>query len=375
MTEKYFKGSLLANSKFLLFLIVLFGLILRLVFFQGMGISDDLAYSRYAYNIENGIDMESSLTLATRLGIIYTTFLSYKLFGVNDFSSVLFVLLTSIGNIILVFYFGKLLFNEKIGLMAAFLLAIFPIAVINSTRLLTDIPSAFFMGLGVYFFLYAERKSKLKYGYFLSGMFIGTGYLIRESVLLIGLFFLVYVLYRKQIKKEYFLVPAGFLILFGIELLTLHMLTGNALFKFTTVQDYLLQANIDVNYFGRLSFPEGLFHYPYIILTDSLISYFYIFIFIAIAYLFISKKKASYILMFWFIPLLLYLSFGSGSFTAYTPFKAAPRYLSVITLPGILLLAFFLMQKVRFIRRRVMPITLLLLLPQKSQQKMQSPLA
>ena len=160
-----------------------------------MGASDDLAYSKFAINIDEGIDPDSSQTLATRLGIIYVTALSYKLFGINDFSSVLFALLTSVGSIILIFYFGKLLFNEKTGLIAAFLLSFFPLEVVYATKLFTDLPSAFFMALGVYLFLYSEIKSKFKFGlgYFLSGIFIGIGYFIREGVLLIALFFIIYI--------------------------------------------------------------------------------------------------------------------------------------------------------------------------------------
>ena len=126
MSQKNFIRALqnrfLGNTKFLLFLIVAFGLLLRLVFFSGMGTSDDLSYSSYSYNVDKGINKDSTVTLEVRIGIIYATALSYSIFGVNDFSSVLFVLLTSLGSIILIFYFGKLLFDEKAGLMAAFLL-------------------------------------------------------------------------------------------------------------------------------------------------------------------------------------------------------------------------------------------------------------
>ena len=381
MFKKNFK-NLLSNTSFLLFLIVIFGLILRLIFFAGMGISDDLAYSGFAYNIDKGIDQDSALTLAVRIGIIYITALSYSLFGVNDFSSVLFVLLTSIGNIILIFYFGKLLFNEKAGLMAAFLLSFFPLDVVYSTRLLTDIPSAFFMSLGVYFFLYSEihknqrfsghRKSKglssetskLKYGigYLLSGLCIGIGYLIRESVVLIGLFFIIYVLYKKRIKKEYFLIALGFLIIFAIELLAFYLLTGDPLFRSTASQQYLLEASIIHNYFNRLYFPTGLFHYPYIILTTNIISYFYVFIFIAIGYCLIHRKKETYIMQLWFISLLLYLSFGSASLSHYIPFRAVDRYLTIITIPGIILLSFFLTEKKTFIKKVIMPAALIILL-------------
>src|SRR3989338_8049061 len=90
-------SNILSNAKLLLFLIVIFGLFLRLIFFSGMGISDSLVYSKTANDINagKGIDPNSTLTLSTRLGLIYPTALSYKLFGINDLSSVLFVLLRS----------------------------------------------------------------------------------------------------------------------------------------------------------------------------------------------------------------------------------------------------------------------------------------
>ena len=358
-------NRMLGNTKLLLFLIVIFGLVLRIIFFSGMGISDDLAYSKAAHDINEGkgIDPDSTLTLSTRLGLVYATALSYRLFGINDFSSVIFVLITSIGSIILIFYFGKLLFNKNTGLMAAFLLSFFPLDIAYSTKLGSDLPSAFFMALGVYIFLYSETKSKLKHGlgYFLSGIFIGIGYLIRESALLIALFFIICIIYKRRIKKEYFLVPLGVLTIFAIESLIFLNLTGDPFFRMHASQAYLKEAVIAHNYFGRLDLPTGLFHYPYMILTSD-ISIFYIFIFIAALYFLAYRKKEAYILLFWFIPLLLYLSFGSESLTQYIPFRAVDRYLSVITIPGILLLALFLAEKKASIKKIIMPTSLTVLI-------------
>src|SRR3989338_1639287 len=315
------KQKIIGKTYVLLLLIVLFGLFLRLIFFSGMGISDSLVYSKTANDINTGkgIDPNSTLTLSTRMGLIYPTSISYRLFGINDFSSVLFVLLTSTAGIILVFYFGKLLFNEKVGLMASFLLSFFPLDVVYSTKLLSDLPSAFFMALGVYIFLYSELKSKLRYGigYFLSGIFIGIGYLIRESAVLIALFFIAYILCKKSIKKEYFLVPFGFLVIFVLESLMFFAVTGNPLFRSMASQQFLLKASIAYNYFGRLDFPLGLLHYPWLFLTNSLLSFFYTFVFIAIGYSLIYRKKEAYNMIFWLMPLVLYLSFGSASLSQY----------------------------------------------------------
>jgi len=357
------KNKYLGSVYFQLSLILIFGLVLRLLFFSGIGTSDDLAYSRYANSVNEGSSLDSDGYFSTRLGIIYVTALSYSLFGINDYSSVLFVLLISLANIILVFYFGKLLFTRKVGLLAAFLLSFFPLDVVYSTRLLSDLPSAFFMALGVYFFLYSEKKQRLKYGlgYIFSGIFIGLGYLMRESALLIALFFVAYILYKRKVIKQYFLIPSVVLIIFLIETLTFLAITGDPLSRVHASQVTITEVFFEHNYFGRLNFPEGLFHYPWLLFTNNLLLYFYIFIFLAIGYCLIYKKKETYTLLFWFIPLLLYLSFGSSSFTQYVPFKAVDRYTSIITIPGILLLAYFLTEKNKVIKRVILPVTLIIL--------------
>lgn len=359
-------SKILSNARILMFLIVLFSLILRLIFFSGMGISDSLVYSKTAHDINEGrgIDPNSTLTLSTRLGLVLPTAFSYKLFGINDFSSAIFVLITSIASIILMFYFGKLLFNEKIGLIAAFLLSFFPLDVVYATKLASDLPSGFFMALGVYVFLYAEMKRKMKYGldYMLSGILIGIGYMIRESALLIALFFIAYIIYKRRIKREYFLVPLGVLVIFIIEAFIFFNLTNYFMYRTHASQRYLAEAIIAYNYFGRLDFPIGLLHYPWLFLTNNLLTYFYVLEAIALVYAVINKKKETYIVLIWFITLVLYLSFGSSTLTQYSPFRAVDRYTYIVTIPGILLLAFFLSEKKVAIKKWMMPVTLIFLL-------------
>ena len=81
----------------------------------------------------------------------------------------------------------------------------------------------------------------------------------------------------------------------------------------------------------------------------------------AVAYVIITKKKESLMVLLWFIPLILYLSFGSASLTQYIPFRAVDRYTTMITIPAILLLSIFLLEKISY-EKGIMPITLLLLL-------------
>jgi len=72
MTNFKKTDGIFRNTNFLLLLIVLFGLSLRLIFFSGMGISDSLAYSKAAndLNLGKGIDK-------ARISLCDSIFLQY----------------------------------------------------------------------------------------------------------------------------------------------------------------------------------------------------------------------------------------------------------------------------------------------------------
>ncbi len=352
--------KLLVKNKnlILMILILIFAAVLRLIFFSGIDSSDSLFYTSFADSVAKGApDLTPNLN-SLRIGLLYPVSVLYRLFGVNDISSNILVLLASLGSIVLAYKFGTLLFNDKVGLLSAFLLSFFPLDVVYSTVLLPDVPSAFFAALSVYFFLKSEKINKKHNSYlccFLSGLSLGIAYLIKELSLLIVLFFMIYVVYNKKIKKEYFFIALGFALIFFIESLYFLMLTGDQFFRFSMGKSQWNTLIVFNNLYGRGSFPSGLFHYPYIIFTDNLLALFYTFIFIAAAYCIINKKKEAYSYLFWFVPLLLYLSFGSASLTKYIPFPPASRFLLIITIPGILVLSFFLLQNESLIKRILMP--------------------
>src|SRR3989344_3789202 len=104
------------KSEFWLLLIILFALALRLYFFVGLNWSDDVAYVSIANEILAG-NYHPTYPNAMRLMIVYPIAFFYLLFGVGTFSAVIYPLLTSILSIIIVFYFGKKFFNEKIALL------------------------------------------------------------------------------------------------------------------------------------------------------------------------------------------------------------------------------------------------------------------
>jgi len=357
MLQKKFTKVLLnkyvSNTKILLLIIVLFGLVLRLLFFTGIGSSDSVFYTKFAYDIStNSLDFSES-HFTSRIGLLIPVSIIFAIFGVNELTSNMLPLLISLSSIILIYGFGKLLFNKRTGLIAAFILSLLPVDIIYATRLNTDFTSAFFIALGVYFFLKAER-TKTSLLYIISGLSIGLAYLIKELSILIGLFFIAYVIYYKKIKAVYFLVPFGFLVIFSMGALYFYTETGNPLYQSISNADWS-KGIIATNMYGRGNFPEGFFHYGWIIFTDFTVTLFYVFSFIASLYVLIMRKKESYILLLWYIPILIYLSIGTANLTQYVLIPAATRFLAIVNIPVILVLAYFLAQDDMIIKKALLP--------------------
>lgn len=348
-----------------LFSIVLFAILLRLVFFSGVSTSDSVAYAKSANDLLNNKFPSATTQLNARIGVIIPTAISYSILGINDFSSVLFPLLTSVLGIIVIFYFGKFLFDENVGLIAAFLLSFFPLDVLYSTRLLSDLPSAFFAGLSIILFLKAEKITTKKINYLfymLSGICLGIAFTIREMAILTTLFFLVYVLYNKDYKWVYTIVGIGFLLIVVIETGFFYFYTGNPFFKIEGA-DYATNTIVyGDSFYGRISFPKFFLTWPYVIFGNIQSAYFFIFIFLAVLYwLFHRKKEADYLLI-WFFSILTYFYFGTTSIKQYVPVLAVVRYLNYITYPALILLAAFLMRKDKIIKNLLAPFIIIILL-------------
>lgn len=354
------------RNAILLAAIIILGLILRWYFFAGVGTSDDLLNTKYSYDISKNVFPTTENQANSRIGLLIPVSVIYKIFGINDYTSTALILLTSLGGILLIYFFGKSFFNAKIGLLAAFLLAIFPLDVIYSTRFLSDLPSAFFSSLAIYIFLKCEKMQNNNYKkyalYLFCGILMGISFSIREMAVLAILFFLVYTLYNRKFKPHYLLVAAGFLLIIFAEMVFFYLHTGNPFYRFNSLNNYYIDAVLYHNFYGRLSFPKFFLAWPYVIFGSIQLGYFYAFISLAIVYWAFNRKTETDYMIIWFLSVLLYLNFGTSSASRYIPFLAVARYLSYITIPGILLLSAFLMEKKGIIKKYFMPFCLIFLL-------------
>ncbi len=374
MISKIFKKD---KTKILILIIIL-AILIRSYFYIGFidaQPQDEIIYYKLSLNtLEKGFEIPESdsgprnFRLMTYLPVAFF----YKIFGVNKLSTSIYLLLCSIGSLILIYLFGKEFFNEKTGIIGAFLFSIFPLNIIYSTRIVPDIPMAFFSGLSVFFFLKGIKNND-KILIFFSGVFLGLVYLTKiVGMILIGVYiiYMIFLYIKGKFKKEHLLLFVGFLLIFTIE---------GSLYQYYN-SDFLLHKNsafnaISNNYHSRPveTIDGGIIKFKYVNHMflehsktffnlwhtvedpESMINYFGFFYYFIIpsiiffSYNTIKKGKEKRIFfMLWFVILFLFLEFGftfietGKNGIEYFMMYKRPRYLSVLTIPALIMLGYSL---------------------------------
>jgi 4-amino-4-deoxy-L-arabinose transferase-like glycosyltransferase len=124
-------------------------LLLRIINFQGFLGGDDSTYIRDARLLAQGHFIPGSNQWDVRLGIIAPTALALRLFGLHQWSIVLYPLCLSLLSLPLIYFLGKAFCCRQVGLLAALLLACFPQDIFYATSVYPDLPGAFWGALAV----------------------------------------------------------------------------------------------------------------------------------------------------------------------------------------------------------------------------------
>ena len=360
--RKYLKNIISFNRpEIWLIFILIFALCLRLYFFVGLNWSDDPGYVSDAYRVLKGDFYLGKYLAGERLMMIYPIAFLFFLFGINNFSAALYPLLSSLGSIVIIFYLGKLLFDEKSGLLSAFLLSIFPLNITYATWPMPDVPVAFLSALVVLLFLKAKNLkdrelNKKRILFLLSGILIGISYLNKVSGAIILLFLVPYILYdtikKRKIDWDYSFLFLGFVLILLFEGTFYFINNGDFFTRYRTVSEFYVPGRAGIN--SDLKFyPEIMFNLSHNLSFNwgnlYFVHYglFYYFILISFIYILIKRDKKSFIPFLWFVLLFLYLEFGSMSYTQYVPIHKLPRHLTVITIPALLCLSYFLTDMVK----------------------------
>ena len=190
------QGEMKIKNRLLLVLAI--GLALRLgllVFFwdQPLTIVDENHYQQIAENLLNHHEFARKAGQPTAIRPpLYPLFLSAIYFvtgGIDSNAIRIAQILLSLGMIVVLYLLGKGLFDERVGLLAAFIFAVYPSFLFFTHLLLTEVLFTFFLLLFVYCFLQFLRTAPKKAGgesdhrnrnILLAGLFLGLGALTRS---------------------------------------------------------------------------------------------------------------------------------------------------------------------------------------------------
>ena len=376
------------KPEIVLFGIVIFALLLRLYFFVGINYAQDQDEVLY-YTDVNAImkgcfhhtfsnlpkDFQANPTqvFEFRYVFLFATLLSFYLFGVNDFSIVLFSFVCSIGLVVLTFYMGRLFVNNQQALLASLLCALFPLNILYSSRLLPDVPYTFFMWLSLYALLKGERFSepaadtahKRMLYFFISGLLIGVCYLIKQPVLNIFALVVYYLIYRREISWSHAPVMLGFLCIIipeGIyytlrdEPFFLNILVVKKVWEFKFLYEVTLVDKIIPGVFHLIYTDGDPCFIPKLIirslssLEHNFYGYFWPVIIVSTIYAFVRKDKSLHLMAGWLCVIVLLHGFGpcrlsfntNGALLNYYLVFQRERYLLPFILPAVILIVSFL---------------------------------
>ena len=362
------ESSLPDKKAFLiLFILLVFALLIRIFFFTGHVFSDDAYYSKLSFNFLHGNfpgNYSGYPIFLLRINEIVLTALSFKLFGFNENASIIFPFLFSLLSIVLIFFLTKeFTKNNKIALLAAFLLSFFPTDIIFASINFADLQNAFFITLGIFLLFKANNKKKI-YLAVLSGLSFFISIQFKENIYYTFILLVILSIYLYQKEKKlnpYILICIGAIIsnfilegivyyfIYGDFLYRVHIMQKNYIYSYYDFFPYkIVGLHVkDFNFWNTLAV-----HYLHDI-KNIFLRRFYQFLplFALIASIFFFKKNKYKILIFWFIGILLELFFLTTSFTSFKPLDLTRSwYVFIYLSPVLILSAAFLFEMKKSVR-------------------------
>ena len=133
-------------------------------------------------------------------GVAYLIYVSTALFGDSEFGVRAIFALLGVGNVLLVYSLGKYLFDQRTGVIAAFLLSINFGHILLSRSAMNDVAACFIFTIILFLFAKAVFERNERYLWF-AGFALGVGFLIKYTVAVIALGFIIFAYAYPQYRK------------------------------------------------------------------------------------------------------------------------------------------------------------------------------
>jgi hypothetical protein len=331
-------------------LIILISLVVRLLYFTGMALGDDVFYTTQALSLaQTGRWPPEPYHWNTRLGVILPAALSIKALGVHHIAFVLWPLLASTSSVLVCYLFASDMVGPKVATLAAIFQAVFPLEVIYSTHLFPDVLVALFSTLSLWFWIRGLRLGKTR-DYLASGAFFSVGYMCRETVVMEGPVYLALWLLEGCPRHSRILWSlVGPVLVVSMECGLYAMTAGSALYRWTAILAQqrdpnnlmLIQSSVSGGNFWTdpllmivANQEFGLYH-----LTSLMVAL------VALWHWTSVRPFAVWLLVGFF-----WTYYGSTVPTRWVTLQRDPRYAAGLTMPCVVLLSYWLNHAPKTIR-------------------------
>jgi hypothetical protein len=344
----------------------------RAYLFAGFIGLDDAEYARFAYQMAHGAfhfaDYTGPAVFPLRLGVIVPTALAIRLFGLTEWATVLYPFLLSLCGIVVAYVCATHLFGRAAGVIAAGLTGVFPWDIDSATRLVPDLPAAFFAGAAVTATMLLERhvmqrRAVLFLGGVAAGLGFGLSWLCKESVAYLVPFCAVWMILGVRTQGPRILVlwagiAAGSMAVLLGEMITYHFVAGDLLFRLHEMERNYRQwensfftAGSDFGWKEGETYRHALVHRllvsgPRMIFLNRSFLFLPLLGLLVAMYAWFRRDRSLRLPAIWLLSLAVMFNFASSSTTSYLPLALFERYLFPIFLPTILLVSGFIAKMV-----------------------------
>lgn len=320
-------------------------LLLRLVCFTGLVASDDVAYAENAQRIANGTYILEYHHFAIRYAVLLPIGLVYAIAGVSEWSTIAVPLLASSLSVVLMALIAARLFSNKAALIAALLMATFPLQVRFATVVLPEPIVECYVLLAILVYVWTEERAQLAWGA-LAGALIAAAYLAKEPALFIFPALAIDAAVRRRWRHAFGII-LGATAVIGLEHAYYMATSSDLLFRLhamavhnQTVTSGRRELLLDERLWYRL-----FLTYPRMMLVPNVhlgLHSLAAIILAFVALLRFRRDRRVYFLLIWALVPFLYLNFGSSSLTKYIPIPVAARYIDFAYPPLFLLSAWLI---------------------------------
>lgn len=208
---------------------------LRIFFYTGYFGSDEVTYIGSAFKILQGDWSVSQYVGANRYGVNLPVAAFAYLFGQNEFAANLYSLLCSLGEIALVFYFGRLMLGLRVTVLATMVLIVIPLHVHFAGRIMADSPLALMITASFLFFWNGERRGN-KISFLIAGLVAGLSFWVKQATIIYLILFIFYPIVFQRWNWKWIWMLVGFSLAVASNMVLFWELTGTPFYLFQAVE-------------------------------------------------------------------------------------------------------------------------------------------